>query len=414
MIEVSALNEQIKSLIESTFLQVSVIGEVSRVTYHTSGHLYFTLKDAKSSIKCVMFRGNNTKLKFRLEEGMEVVIQGGVSVYIPNGNYQILCQTISLSGQGDLQFAFEQLKKKLSAQGYFDIEHKKELPTMPKNIALITSKTGAALQDMLKVATKRWPLCKITLLDTLVQGENAAKMIASNISHADVCGFDAIVVARGGGSLEDLWCFNEEIVADAIYQAFTPIISAIGHEIDFLISDFVADKRASTPSNAMEILLPDKNEWLLHLDSLIGLYQKNFLHKITLLSQSLVALENLYKQNSIKNKIALQSKQVEVMMESFSMTMRYLLEQKSHEIEAIEQKLPFVQSQNLSRKQEQIQSLLQAFETLKPTKQLKESFVQITKKQKKTSLKKIKKDDLFELSDGELLVSAQALQVEKI
>jgi exodeoxyribonuclease VII large subunit len=414
MIEVSALNEQIKSLIESTFLQVSVIGEVSRVTYHTSGHLYFTLKDAKSSIKCVMFRGNNTKLKFRLEEGMEVVIQGGVSVYIPNGNYQILCQTISLSGQGDLQFAFEQLKKKLSAQGYFDIEHKKKLPTMPKNIALITSKTGAALQDMLKVATKRWPLCKITLFDTLVQGESAATMIASNISHADVCGFDAIVVARGGGSLEDLWCFNEEIVADAIYQASTPIISAIGHEIDFLISDFVADKRASTPSNAMEILLPDKNEWLLHLDSLIGLYQKNFLHKITLLSQSLVALENLYRQNSIKNKIALQSKQVEAMMESFSMTMRYLLEQKSHEIQTIEQKLPFVQSQNLSRKHEQIQSLLQAFETLKPTKQLKESFVQITKKQKKTSLKKIKKDDLFELSDGELLVSAQALQVEKI
>lgn len=265
-LSVSALNAQIKGLLEATFLQVCVSGEVSNFTHHTSGHLYFTLKDENAALKCVMFRGNALHLKFKITEGMELTLNGAISVYAPRGEYQLNCLTAIPKGMGALTLAFEQLKQEYQAKGYF--ANKKPLPKFPKRVALITSKTGAVLHDMLSIAKKRWGLAEFVLLDTLVQGDGAKEAIAKQIQQADSLHFDCIVLARGGGSLEDLWAFNEPLVVEAIFKANTPIISAIGHEPDVVLSDFVADVRAPTPTAAMEILLPDKNEWLMLLDSM--------------------------------------------------------------------------------------------------------------------------------------------------
>lgn len=300
-LSVSELNLQIKSLLEATFLQVSVCGEVSNCTYHSSGHIYFSIKDKDSALKCVMFRGNARNLKFKIEDGMDLTLNGGITLYTPRGEYQLNCLSAIPSGIGELTLAFEQLKKDYEAKGYFN--NKKSIPRFPYKIALITSKSGAVLQDMLRIAKRRWNLIEFTLMDTLVQGEGAKENIARNIQYADSLGFDCIVIARGGGSLEDLWAFNEPLVIEAIYQAKTPIISAIGHEPDFVLSDFVADLRAPTPSAAMEMLLPDKLEWLMNLD----LLQKNLDNKIQMIlhqkHKKLEHLEILLQKNSFFTKL---------------------------------------------------------------------------------------------------------------
>ena len=218
-LSVSTLNNQIKSLLETTFVGVYVEGEVSNLTYHSSGHIYFSIKDENSTLSCVMFRGNAQYLKFRLEVGMKITISGSVTAYVPRGNYQLLCNKIEPSGQGSLALAFEQLKKKLQEQGLFNPEIKKTLPKFPKHIVLVTSPTGAAIEDMKKVATHRWGLTRFTLVPTLVQGEEAKFDIAHSIKFADTLNADVMIVGRGGGSIEDLWAFNEEVVALAIYEA---------------------------------------------------------------------------------------------------------------------------------------------------------------------------------------------------
>lgn len=304
ILSVSEVNHQIKSLLEATFIQVNVSGEVSNCTHHSSGHIYFTLKDKDSSLKCVMFRGNARNLRFRIEEGMSLQVNGTISVYVPRGEYQLNCLSATPSGIGELTLAYEQLKKEFAELGYFD--KKLPIPKFPKKIALITSGTGAVLQDMLKIASRRWRLTQFVLFDTLVQGEGAKEMIVKNIQYADTLGFDCIILARGGGSLEDLWAFNEKIVVEAIFQAKTPIVSAIGHEPDVVLSDFASSLRAPTPSAAMELLLPDANEWLLTLDALNSNLEATFkkiLHKkldnlaqIDLLLQKLSPFSKLQRQ----------------------------------------------------------------------------------------------------------------------
>ncbi len=263
-LSVSEITSQIKTTLTAHFECVYVEGEISNLTKHQSGHCYFSLKDNNASIKCVLFRGNNAAKI--LENNIQVQIEGNLSVYENRGEYQIICNNINKAGLGDLAVRFEKLKEKLKEKGYFDRTKKKKIPTFPKKIALLTSKSGAALQDIKFVANKRWGLTNFILIDTLVQGNEAKNIIAKNIAFADTQGFDIIVLARGGGSLEDLWAFNEEIVADEIYRAQTPIVSAIGHETDVVLSDFVADLRAPTPSACMEMILPDKNECKIQLN----------------------------------------------------------------------------------------------------------------------------------------------------
>lgn len=262
---VTQLNNRIKGLLDLDPLlaDVCVRGELSNYKIYPSGHHYFTLKDSESSLRCVMFKSSASRLRFRPESGMGVTAFGRVSVYPRDGAYQLYCNALMPEGTGDLQVAFEQLKAKLSAEGLFDPAHKKPLPQFPERIAIITSSAGAAVHDMIRILSHRWPMTKVLLLPVRVQGTEAPAEIAGAIRYANEFKVaDLIITGRGGGSIEDLWAFNDERVARAIYASKIPVISAVGHEPDVTISDYVADRRASTPSNAAEIAVPDKNEML--------------------------------------------------------------------------------------------------------------------------------------------------------
>lgn len=260
---VSELNEAIQSLLESDgrFLSVCVQGELSNYKIYPSGHHYFTLKDASSSLRCVMFRSSASRLRFRPESGMQVFAVGRVQVYLRDGAYQLYCNELIPNGIGDLQLAFEQLKQKLYREGLFESSTKLPLPQFPRRIVLITSSAGAAVHDMLRILRARWPMAQVLLFPVRVQGREAPPEIANAIRRVnDWQAGDLIITGRGGGSLEDLWAFNEECVARAIYASRIPVISAVGHEPDVTIADFVADRRAATPSNAAELAVPDQQE----------------------------------------------------------------------------------------------------------------------------------------------------------
>lgn len=289
-LSVSELNSQLQVILGEHFSRVCVRGEIANLTKHqSSGHYYFSLKDEESSIKCALFRGVRAKLDLEIEQGMEVEVSGSVSLYAKRGEYQIICSNIIESGKGKMQF--EKIKEKLNKLGYFD-KKKKPLMKFPKRIALVTSISGAALQDMKFVANKRWSGVDFDIFDTLVQGVEAKYSIARNIALADKMDYDIIIISRGGGSEEDLWAFNEEVVAEAIFRAKTPIISAVGHEIDFVISDFVADLRAPTPSACMEMILQDKNEWLLKLSDELDTLNNIMNNKFNALAQVISSLKN--------------------------------------------------------------------------------------------------------------------------
>jgi len=261
---VTELNNRIKSIIEhdTVLADVCVRGELSNYKVYPSGHHYFTLKDAESSLRCVMFKSSAMKLRFRPESGMGVTAFGRISVYPRDGAYQLYCSAIIPEGTGDLQIAFEQLKKKLSEEGLFEQKYKKPLPQFPERIAIITSSAGAAVHDMIRILNHRWPMAKVLLLPVRVQGVEAPPEIVGAIKYANEFKLaDVIITGRGGGSIEDLWAFNDERVARAIFESEIPVISAVGHEPDVTISDYVADRRASTPSNAAEIVVPDVNEY---------------------------------------------------------------------------------------------------------------------------------------------------------
>lgn len=271
VLSVSQINEYIRSVMDADHLlaAVAIRGEISNYKMYPSGHHYFTIKDDGGALKCVMFKGNAMRLKFRPENGMKVIAMGKITVYPRDGAYQLYCSNLVLDGIGDLYAAFEQLKKKLAAEGLFDQAHKKALPKYPRTIGIITSSAGAAVHDMLRILNKRYPLAKVRLLPVRVQGVEAPGEIAAAIGYANYYQLaDLLIVGRGGGSIEDLWAFNDEKVAYAIYHSEIPVISAVGHEPDVTISDFVADLRAATPSNAAELAVPDQDALRQQLDSI--------------------------------------------------------------------------------------------------------------------------------------------------
>ena len=271
VISVTKLNEYIQSKLDSDskLSNVALRGEISNYKMYPSGHHYFTLKDESSSLKCVMFRSYASKLRFRPENGMKVIAMGRVSVYPRDGTYQLYCSSMTMDGIGDLYAAFEALKKKLSAEGLFDPGHKKPLPKYPGTIGIITSSAGAAIHDMLRILRKRYPLTNVRLLPVRVQGAEAPAEIVAAIQYANAYRLaDLLIVGRGGGSIEDLWAFNDERVAYAIYNSRIPVISAVGHEPDVTISDYVADLRAATPSNAAELAVQDQDALRQMLDSM--------------------------------------------------------------------------------------------------------------------------------------------------
>ncbi|NLM43136.1 MAG: exodeoxyribonuclease VII large subunit, partial [Clostridiales bacterium] len=325
------INSYIKQLLEKDYLlsHIYIKGEISNFKIHTSGHAYFSLKDKRSRIKCVMFKSNLSRIKFLPEEGMQVIVRGYISIYEKDGQYQLYAESLIADGAGELYKAYEQLKKRLEKEGLFAIEDKKSLPLLPKSVGVVTSFTGAAIKDIISVGRRRNPNIDIYLYPSLVQGEKAATEIAEGINFFNKFNkVDVIIVGRGGGSIEELWCFNEEIVARAIYKSKIPVISAVGHETDFTIADFVADVRAATPSAAAELVFPDKQQLALYIKKI----QSNlYSSMLSFLRNKKVILRELTARSSFKHtetRILNYRQSLENMKESLDDTIKYLI--KNH------------------------------------------------------------------------------------
>lgn len=294
---VTQLNRQIKQLIESHFFSIWVEGEISNFTRASSGHWYLSLKDQRAQVRCAMFKGSNSRLAFNPKEGDKVVVRGKSSLYEARGDYQLIIDHMEPAGIGDLAKAFEMLKQKLKEEGLFDPQFKQELPAFPKHIAIISSAKGAAIHDMVSILRQRCPTITVTILPATVQGETAAKEIAQQIAFANHLvntkqrDFDVLIVGRGGGSIEDLWAFNEEVLARAIFNSELPIVSAVGHETDITIADFVADRRAATPSAAAEILSPDSRTLLQQLNKVKAQLLQTIKHRLQQEQSQLSLLE---------------------------------------------------------------------------------------------------------------------------
>ena len=351
VLSITQLNEYIRSRLDADALlnQVAVWGEISNYKLYPSGHHYFTLKDAGGALKCVMFKGNATRLRFRPENGMKVIAMGKVSVYPRDGAYQLYCTAMTMDGVGDLYAAFEQLKKKLAAQGLFDPAHKKPIPQYPGTIGIVTSSAGAAVHDMIRILRKRYPLTKVRLFPVRVQGAEAPEEIASAIRYANYHALaDLLIVGRGGGSMEDLWAFNDERVAWAIYESRIPVISAVGHEPDVTISDYVADLRAATPSNAAELAVPDRDALEQTLDAMSAAMASALNRQIKTARQHL---------NVLSASPALQSP-------------TGYLRQREKNLELLKNRLISAQSGNLSRCRQRYVAQISRLDAMSPLKVL--------------------------------------------
>ncbi|MCR4849840.1 MAG: exodeoxyribonuclease VII large subunit [Lachnospiraceae bacterium] len=303
---VAKINSYIKGLFNEDFLlrDVSVKGEVSNLKYHSAGHIYFTLKDEKSAISCVCFKGNRAGLSFVMSEGMQVVVRGNIDVYERDGKYQIYAKKITRDGEGALFEEFQRLKEELEQQGMFAPEYKREIPRYARKVGIVTASTGAAVQDIINISKRRNPYVQLVLYPATVQGEHAKNSIIKGIETLDEYGVDVMIVGRGGGSIEDLWAFNEREVAEAVFNCQTPVISAVGHETDTTIIDFVADLRAPTPSAAAELAVFDYFAFENELDGLRDMLKKNLRYRITKTRSELLKLEGRLKRfnpaNSVK------------------------------------------------------------------------------------------------------------------
>lgn len=307
VLSVTEVNNYVKKIIDNDFIlrNLSVKGEISNLTYHSSGHIYFSLKDQSGKISCVMFKGRAYELDFKLKEGMNVIVCGRLSIYPATGSIQLYCDTIEEEGIGSLHIQFQKLKEKLFNKGYFDDEHKKKIPEFPSRVGVVTSSTGAVFHDIINVAKRRNSLIDIVLYPARVQGDGAYKEIIDGIQYFNnIKSVDVIIVARGGGSIEELWNFNEEELAEAIYKSKLPIVSAVGHEVDFTISDFVSDLRAATPSQAAEILFPVESAIREGLDYSAKVLNRIIQNRLDTEKQSLNSLERVLNLNSPIAKIA--------------------------------------------------------------------------------------------------------------
>lgn len=352
---ITQINEYLRGKMDADTLlsQVAVRGEISNYKMYPSGHHYFTLKDESSALKCVMFKSQALRLRFRPENGMKVIAMGKITVYPRDGAFQLYCSGMAMDGIGDLYAAFEQLKAKLAAQGLFAPEHKKRLPAIPGTIGIITSSAGAAIHDMLRILNHRFPLTKVRLLPVRVQGAEAPAEIAAAIRYAnDYKLADLLIVGRGGGSIEDLWAFNDERVAYAIYESEIPIISAVGHEPDVTISDYVADLRAATPSNAAELAVPDREALLQNLDAASSAMAAALSHQLRNARQRLDVLSRSAALSSPTG----------------------YLEQRQEQLEHLKSRLIAAQSQMLHQKRNRFVSCTAKLDAMSPLKVLSRGY----------------------------------------
>lgn len=392
---VSSVNQYIKNMFSREYV-LSVIfvkGEISNCKYHSSGHIYFTIKDASSQLACVMFRGDRGGLGFKMENGQEVIVGGSVNVYERDGKYQLYAKKIVLAGDGLLAEKYEQLKKKLQAAGYFDEDRKLPLPKYVKRVGIVTAKTGAAVQDMINICTRRNPYVQLVLYPAKVQGEGAAETIVRGIRILDEKEVDVIIIGRGGGSIEDLWAFNEEIVADAIFECRTPVISAVGHETDYTIADFVSDLRAPTPSAAAELAVYDVRQALTELYEYKDRLARIILQKTESARDHIEYMAERMKYFNPQNQI-LQKRQ-------------YLLD--------IEEKLALLVNQILKDKKHELAMLAGGLDAVSPLKRLQSGYAYVSDEKHGMidSVEKVKKDDSIRLTFTDGFVEADVQSVER-
>lgn len=388
--------------------QVFIKGEISNFKAHSRGHYYFTIKDEEARINAVMFSTNVKKIKFLPQDGMKILATGKISVYPANGGYQIYVTDLQEDGVGNLYIAFEQLKNKLEQEGLFKKEHKKSLPKIPDKIGVVTAPTGAAIRDIISTIKRRWPLAEIYLFPCLVQGEFASRDIARQIKNADDFNTDVLIVGRGGGSIEDLWSFNEEVVARAIYNAKTPVISAVGHEIDFTIADFVADMRAPTPTGAAEISVPNLSDVENQLSQIKIRLRKNINHKLDIYRQR---LEELKSRKILRNPGMLydiKEQKLDILLDKIKYFMTNLVNDKNNRLEKIKSNMIFKKPEKIfDSKKNKYLNIVSKLEALSPLLTIKRGYL-IAKKEDTviTSIKKVKKGDQLDLTmkDGEIKV----------
>ncbi len=390
---------------DANLSHVMLKGEISNFKLHTRGHLYFTIKDENTRINAIMFASSASKIKFKPEDGMKILVTGRISVYEATGSYQIYVDTMEEDGLGNLYLQFEELKKRLSKEGLFDESHKKPIPKIPRRIGIITAPTGAAIKDILSTLKRRWPLAETILFPSLVQGKEAAGDIVRNIERSKDFDLDVLIVGRGGGSIEDLWCFNEEIVARAIFNLDTPVISAVGHEIDFTISDFVADLRAPTPTGAAEMCVPN----------IVDI--ENLLRQLEI--RSINGMQNIYSLNKqrldkilssfiLKNPISM----YEVKEQRFDNLYERLINSYKNILSINENRLILINNNLnndiknvLTKEEHRYLNIISKLEVLNPLLTIKRGYA-VTRKNNKvvSSIKDLNKDDIveIELNDGSI------------
>lgn len=396
VLTITQINEYIRSIMDHDDLLagVAVKGEISNYKLYPSGHHYFTLKDDGAALKCVMFRGNAMRLRFRPENGMKIIAIGKISVYPRDGAYQLYCNSMTVDGIGDLHAAFEQLKAKLHAQGLFDPAHKQTLPKYPGTIGIITSSAGAAVHDMLRILKKRYPLTQVRLLPVRVQGAEAPSEIVAAIRYANHHKLaDLLIVGRGGGSIEDLWAFNDEQVAHAIFQSQIPIISAVGHEPDVTISDYVADLRAATPSNAAELAVPDSDSLKLNLDAMLSSME-------TIMKRQLKNARQHY--NTLSSSSALQSPK------------RYIL-QKREALAFAKAKLLSAQQRFVSLKRQRFISLTATLDAISPLKVLTRGYAIVADQQGSVirTIDQVRQADMVDITLSDGIARAEITEIRR-
>lgn len=407
-ITITQLTRYIKYKIDNdiNLQEVFLKGEISNFKAHTRGHYYFTIKDENSRINAIMFASQTKKLKFLPEDGMKVLATGKISVYEANGGYQIYVSDMLEDGVGNLYIAYEQLKKKLEAKGLFDKDKKKPIPKIPKRVGVITAPTGAAIRDIISTIKRRFPLTEIILLPALVQGADAAPSIVKQIKNAENYNLDTLIVGRGGGSIEDMWCFNDEEVANAIYNCPIPIISAVGHEIDFTIADFVADLRAPTPTGAAELAVPNRIDVINYIDQLKIRNKKIIFNKIEFLKQKLNDITNKYILKNPMSIYEIKEQQFSGIIEKLKYNITNIYNKKEKEYLNITSSFIFKEPIKLTEKKKQkYLQIISKLDALSPLSTIKRGYSVVRKNNKVITSKNdlIKNDKIeIELSDGNI------------
>ena len=414
-ITIGALNKYLKNLFDRdpNLQEVYLKAEISNFKAHTRGHLYFTLKDETSRINAVMFSYNVSKLKFKPVDGMKVLVKGKISVYEATGSYQIYVEEMDQDGLGNLYIEFEKLKKKLAAEGLFDQDKKKRIPKVPRKIGIVTASTGAAIKDILTTIKRRFPICETILFPSLVQGVDAAKDIVKNIEIANTYDIDTLIVGRGGGSIEDLWPFNEEIVARAIYESRVPVISAVGHEIDFTIADFVADLRAPTPTAAAELAVPNIETINTYLENVVNRSAISINNYIDSRKQVLSGLVSSYVLKKPTAMYEIKEQNLDFLIDNLNKEIKKILDNNRIRLYKVASSYVLTNPDIMYKfKMQNLEHIINKLDVLNPMNTLKRGYSIVKKDDNVISdIKNVSVDDIINVNIKNGIINAKVVEV---